>query len=100
MPIRTICFYTYRSKHDREWTGPELGVLRFVRAIKQEPLATTPGQDDFGAVLVNSTEPKRELRQTNAGDAFGWFAEMAVERLERALATLNALLLPIPNSAC
>jgi hypothetical protein len=100
MPIRTICFYTYRSKHDRGWTDPELGVLRFVRAIKQEPLATEPGQDDFGAVLVNGTEPKRELRQANAGDAFDWFAEMAVERIQEELGTLKVALVPIPHSAC
>jgi hypothetical protein len=100
MPIRTICFYTYRSNHNRGWTDPELGVLRFVRAIKQEPLATKPGQDDFGAVLVHGTEPKRELRQTNAADAFDWFAEMAVERIKRELGTLKVALVPIPNSAC
>jgi hypothetical protein len=100
MPIRTICFYTYRSNHNRGWTDPELGVLRFVRAIKQEPLATKPGHDDFGAVLVNGTGPKRELRQTNASDAFDWFAEMAVKRITQELGTLKVALVPIPDSAC
>jgi hypothetical protein len=100
MPIRLISFYTYRSKGLGDWTDPEVGVLRFVRAIKHEPLANAPDKPDLGYVLVNGLEPKRELRQDNANDAFDWFGEMAVHWIRRELGTLGVALVPVPDSGC
>ena len=93
MPIRSIAFFTYRTSGGG-WTQPQLGVLRFVRAIKKQTL----GGD--GQILINNKEPKRLLRQSNSKDAFDWFAEMAVQRIRRELGTLRVVLVPIPNCDC
>jgi hypothetical protein len=93
MPIRSISFFTYRSSGGG-WTQPQLGVLRFVRAIKDEAL----GGD--GYVLINDTEPKRFLQESNAADAFDWFAEMALRHISKELCTTNVSLVPIPDSGC
>jgi hypothetical protein len=98
MPIRCITFFTYRTDGG-EWTPAQIGVLRFVRAIKNEPLAQR-GTSDSGYVLVNGVEPKRLLRQQNAHEALEWFAEMAVPRIRKELGTMRSVLVPIPNADC
>src|SRR6185436_14700273 len=65
LPIRSISFFTYRTRGGG-WTPAQVGVYRFVRAIKKEPLAARPGGPDTGYVLVNGTEPKRLIRPKNA----------------------------------
>jgi hypothetical protein len=99
MPIRSVSFYTYRTS-GRGWTAPQIGVLRFVRAIKKQPLAAKPGGPDSGYLLVNGTEPKRLLRPKNANEAFDWYAEMATKWIRTELGTMRVVLVPIPNSDC
>jgi hypothetical protein len=93
MPIRSISFFTYRTRGS-DWSAPQLGVLRFIRALKQRDLG------GCGDVLVNGREPKRRLMQQNATVAFDWFAEMAVPLLREELGTLRVALVPIPNCDC
>lgn len=99
MPIRSISFFTYRTSGGG-WTPAQVGVLRFVRAIKQQSLAVRPDGPDTGYVLVNGIEPKRLLRPTNAAEAFDWFAEMATHWIQQELGTSRIALVPIPNSDC
>ena len=91
-----ISFFTYRTSGGG-WTPAQVGVLRFVRAIKKQPLAVRPGGPDTGYVLVNGTEPKRLFRP-NAAAVFDWFAEMAVRWIKEELGTPRIALVPVPNS--
>lgn len=46
MPIREISLFAYRSyraERTRRWSDPELGVLRFVKAIKKRPVSDIGG---------------------------------------------------------
>jgi hypothetical protein len=98
MPIRSISFYTYRTSGGG-WTHSQIGVLRFVRAIKNQPLSNN-GSSDVGYLLVNGVQPLRLLRQRNASDALDWFAEMAITSIRTELSTTRVALVPIPNSDC
>jgi hypothetical protein len=93
MPLRTISLFTYRTKGGN-WTASQLGVLKFVDALKNKEL------DGSADVLIKGGEPKRRLTSQNAGDAFDWFAEMVVPLLRQELATTRVVLVPIPNCDC
>jgi hypothetical protein len=93
MPLRTISLFTYRTKGGG-WTASQLGVLRFVQALKKKDL------DGSAEVLIKGVEPKRRLTAQNASDAFDWFAEMVVPLLREELATTRVVLVPIPDCSC
>jgi hypothetical protein len=93
MGLRTISLFTYRTKGGG-WTAEQLGVLRFVHALKRRDLGGTAD------VLLQRGQPKRRLAEQNAGDAFDWFAEMVVAVLRDELATTRVVLVPIPDCGC
>jgi hypothetical protein len=93
MPLRTISLFTYRTKGGG-WTASQLGVLRFVQALKKQDL------DGTAEVLVKGGEPKRALAAQNAHDAFEWFADMVVPLLRQELATTRVVLVPVPDCGC
>jgi hypothetical protein len=89
MPVRTVSLYTYRTKGSG-WTAAQLGVLRFVRALKKEP--DLGGRQD---IRVNGAV--RSLGDENRRDAFEWFGEMAIRVLQDELTTTCVVLVPIPD---
>jgi hypothetical protein len=95
MPIREISFFSYRSYkgRGRTWSSAELGVLRFVRSIKQA--------DDIGdseTLRVNGV--LQQIGQGNPEDAFEWFGSLANDVLKAELGTTEVVLVPVPNSDC
>jgi hypothetical protein len=93
MGLRTISLFTYRTK-GAGWTSEQLGVLRFVNALKRRDL------DGTADVLIRAGQPKRRLEAQNASEAFDWFAEMVVPVLREELATTRVVLVPIPDCGC
>jgi hypothetical protein len=93
MGLRTISLFTYRTKGGG-WTAEQLGVLRFVHALKRRDLGGTAD------VLLQRGQPKRRLEEQNAGEAFDWFAEMVVPVLRDELATTRVVLVPVPDCGC
>src|SRR5262245_42510590 len=91
MPLRVISLFTYR-RSGGGWTADQLGVLRFVRALKKRPLG------GHGVVLVNAE--RRTIKPMNASSAFDWFAEMVLPLLRHELGTLRLALVPVPDSDC
>jgi hypothetical protein len=93
MGLRTISLFTYRTKGGG-WTAEQLGVLRFVHALKRRDPGGTAD------VLLKRGQPKRRLGEENASEAFDWFAEMVIPVLRDELATTRVVLVPIPDSGC
>ena len=94
--IRAVTFFSYRSYVSpykaQPWTDAELGVLRFVRAIKARPVGGSSPIVVRGALC--------HISKDTAGKALGWFAEMAVDMLEHYLETTRVVLVPIPDADC
>jgi hypothetical protein len=94
MALRTISLFTYRTKGGG-WTAAQLGVLRFVQALKKQDLCGTAD-----LCLDSGQQGRRRLSAENAGDAFDWFAEMVVPLLREELGTTQVVLVPVPDCGC
>lgn len=94
--IREVSLFSYRSyRGRRDWSQAELGVLRFVRAIKCRPVSAIGGP-----APLRVKGKTHQIGSANPDDAFEWFGELAHDVLVAELGTTRVVLVPVPNSDC
>ena len=92
MALTVISFATYLTSGDVAWRNDDFNTLKFVQAIKGEPL------NKWAWVPVGGK--LRKLQQENADDATEWFGEWGSEYLAGKNLRSPIVFLPIPNSSC
>lgn len=98
MPIREVSLFAYRSylkDRNRPWSDAELGVLRFVKAIKKRPV-----NDIGGPAPLRVNGKIYQIGRANPEDAFKWFGQLAIDILIKELGTTRVVLVPVPDSGC
>lgn len=92
MPITVVSFATYLTRYDEPPRDDDYNALKFVKAIKGEPIN--------GWAWVPFQGVRRKLNDANADNAIGWFGSLAGEYIAGLGLRGAVCLLPIPNSPC
>jgi hypothetical protein len=85
LEVVSFCAYCTQGPYQHQDT---FHASKFVKAIKGDPL------NGWAEIPVPIGGGRRELRQSNGGEAFEWFAEMADDVLPEA----RVALVPVPSS--
>jgi hypothetical protein len=92
MSLKVASFATYLTRSDVRWRSEDFDAMKFVQALKGEEL------NKWGWVPVRGVSHR--LDQSNAGDAFGWFGDLASDYLKSKHLPRPLILVPIPGSSC